>query len=149
MFIIIAGMDSSFSVRRANWDIDVQKIRGVRETVFVHEQNVPIELEWDGMDADCAHMLAESSAGAPIGTGRLLPDGHIGRMAVLPDWRGKGVGAQLLLALVALAVERGMREVVLNAQTHALGFYAAHGFVAEGGDFLDAGIAHRRMRLVL
>jgi predicted GNAT family N-acyltransferase len=141
-------MHPLFSVRRADWDLDVEKIRGVRETVFVVEQNVPIELEWDGVDADCVHVLAESSAGVPIGTGRLLPDGHIGRMAVLPAWRGQGVGAKLLLALVALAAERGRQEVVLNAQTHALGFYELYGFVAEGGDFLDAGIAHRRMRRV-
>ncbi|MEO8627275.1 MAG: GNAT family N-acetyltransferase [Betaproteobacteria bacterium] len=141
-------MHSLFSVRRADWDLDVEKIRGVRETVFVLEQNVPVELEWDGIDVDCAHMLAESPDGSAIGTGRLLPDGHIGRMAVLQAWRGNGVGAKLLLELVALAAERGLREVVLNAQTHALGFYELYGFAAFGDEFLDAGIPHRSMRRV-
>ena len=139
-------MIPSFHVRLADWGRDHGELRAVREAVFVHEQSVPFELEWDGIDADCVHVLAEDEQGRAIGTGRLLPDAHIGRMAVLAGWRGRGVGSALLRALIAIAEERGMREVVLNAQLQAMEFYRRHGFVAEGEPFLDAGIAHQRMR---
>jgi predicted GNAT family N-acyltransferase len=147
--IIIAGMSSSFRVRRADWERDHEHLRRIREAVFVSEQHVPPSLEWDGSDASCVHVVAEDRDGAPIGTGRLLPDGHIGRMAVLPNWRGRGVGSALLIELVRWATEQGLTEVVLNAQTHALGFYQRHGFSAEGEVFLDAEIDHQRMRRVL
>jgi len=125
---------------------DEARLRQVRESVFVHEQAVPLELEWDGIDPDCVHVLAEDEQGRVFGTGRLLPDGHIGRMAVLREWRGHGAGSAMLLALIAIAAEQGMSEVVLNAQVQARDFYARHGFVAEGEVFLDAGIPHQRMR---
>jgi predicted GNAT family N-acyltransferase len=108
-----------------------------------------LELEWDELDAQSRHVLAESGQGEPVGTGRLLPDGHIGRMAVLSDWRGCGVGSGLLQALLCLARAQGHAEVLLNAQTHAEPFYARHGFVSSGEPFTDAGIPHRTMRLVL
>lgn len=139
-------MNSSFSVRRADWGRDREQLRGIREAVFVREQRVPLELEWDEADAVCVHVLAEGDTGIPIGTGRLLPDGHIGRMAVLVDWRRRGVGATLLNELMRIARERGLGEVVLNAQTGAIAFYERHGFRAEGEEFLDAGILHRCMR---
>ena len=139
-------MIPSFHVRLADWGRDHGPLRAVREAVFVHEQSVPLELEWDGIDEDCVHVLAEDERGRAIGTGRLLPDAHVGRMAVLPEWRGRGVGSALLRALIAIAEARGMREVVLNAQLQAMEFYRRHGFVAEGEPFLDAGIAHQRMR---
>lgn len=142
-------MSSSFRVRRADWQRDQERLRRIREAVFVHEQHVPPTLEWDGSDASCLHVLAEDLGGAPIGTGRLLPDGHIGRMAVLVRWRGRGVGGAILTELVRAAAEEGMTEVVLNAQTHAVAFYQYHGFSAEGEVFLDAGINHLRMRRVL
>lgn len=142
-------MNSPFTVRRASWENDQVALRGIRDTVFVREQNVPLDLEWDGRDAGGMHVIAEDAAGAPIGTGRLLPDGHIGRMAVLQPWRGKGVGSALLAELVLSAIECGLAEVALNAQTHALGFYGRLGFEAEGEEFLDAGIPHRRMRRAL
>jgi predicted GNAT family N-acyltransferase len=147
--IIIAGMSSSFRVRRADWERDHDHLRRVREAVFVREQHVPSALEWDGSDASCVHVVAEDRDGAPIGTGRLLLGGHIGRMAVLANWRGRGVGSALLIELVRWATEQGLTEVVLNAQTHALGFYQRHGFSAEGEVFLDAEIDHQRMRRVL
>jgi len=139
-------MSNDFSVRCADWERDRESIRRVREAVFVIEQQVPVELEWDGVDADCTHVVAEDANGLPIGTGRLLPDGHIGRMAVLAAWRGRGVGSRLLTALMGLAAQRGMREVALNAQTQAMPFYVRYGFVATGEEFLDAGIPHRTMR---
>lgn len=138
-----------YSVRCADWAREQGALRALREAVFVVEQHVPVELEWDGLDGDCEHVLALDVHGSPIGTGRLLPDGHIGRMAVLRDWRGRGVGRALLALLVERARTRGHAEAVLNAQTSALGFYEKQGFVARGPEFLEAGIAHREMRLAL
>ncbi|HEY9532672.1 MAG TPA: GNAT family N-acetyltransferase [Burkholderiales bacterium] len=117
----------------------------IRFAVFVEEQGVPREIELDEMDAACIHALAYLD-GKAIGTGRLLPDGHIGRMAVLRKWRGHGVGSRILNALVEQARRRGDREVALSAQVHALAFYRAHGFVEEGGEYLEAGIRHQAMR---
>jgi predicted GNAT family N-acyltransferase len=132
------------SVRAADWNDDRAALRSVREQVFVHEQAVPIELEWDEFDPLCLHVLAEA-AGQAIGTGRLLPDGHIGRMAVLKSWRGRGVGSALLDALLRLARDRGIARVRLNAQSGAVAFYRRHGFAAEGEEFIEAGITHRSM----
>jgi len=117
--------------------------------VFVHEQGVPAEVEIDGLDPVCTHVAAETANGAVVGTGRLLPEGRIGRMAVDAAWRGRGIGRALLDALVACARERGFATVELHAQTRAAGFYAAAGFRPEGPVFDDAGIPHRRMRRVL
>ncbi len=137
--------DRSFTIRDADWTRDRSALRQVREKVFVEEQGVPLELEWDEFDAVSRHVLAEAD-GEPVGTGRLLPDGYVGRMAVLAGWRGLGVGTQLLQRLLRLAEESGLREVVLHAQTHATPFYRAHGFVPDGVPFLEAGIEHQRMR---
>ena len=117
--------------------------------MFVAEQDVPVELEWDGLDPGCRHLLAEDAHGRPIGCARLLPDGHIGRMAVLAPWRGRGVGRALLRAMLAQAAASGFAMVRLNAQVQALGFYAREGFQACGDVFDDAGIAHRAMQLAL
>lgn len=100
----------------------------------------------DEHDAQCVHAIAYAEDGRALGTGRLLPDAHIGRLAVLKEWRGKGVGAALLAALMAAARRRGDAEVVLSAQTHALEFYRRHGFDAEGEIYEEAGIPHQAMR---
>lgn len=121
----------------------------IRFTVFVEEQKVPVEIELDENDAVCVHALARNEDGAVIGTGRLLPDGHIGRMAVLRQWRGQGVGAAILGALIDAARARGDAKLVLAAQTHATGFYRKYGFRQEGAVYDDAGIPHQDMRLVL
>lgn len=139
----------SFRVRRADWLHDQAALRGIREAVFVVEQRVPLELEWDGFDEASQHALAEDGEGRPVGTGRLLPDGHVGRMAVLPGWRGAGVGTALLLHLIEAARTAGQREVVLHAQTQAQTFYERHGFAPEGEVFFEAGIPHRVMRMRL
>lgn len=138
-----------FDVRRADWQQDRARLRAVREAVFVTEQKVPLDLEWDEFDAVSLHVLAESAQGVAIGTGRLLPDGHVGRMAVLAGWRGRGVGSAILQHLVAAAREAQQPELVLHAQTHALDFYQRHGFAAEGAPFIEAGIPHQRMRMRL
>jgi len=139
----------AFSVRPADWGADAPLLRAVRQAVFMIEQGVPADLEWDGLDPDCAHALALSARGEAIGAARLTPDGHIGRMAVLAVWRGQGVGRALLEAMLADARRRGFGQVALNAQTHAQGFYRRFGFAPEGGEFLDAGIPHVRMTLGL
>jgi predicted GNAT family N-acyltransferase len=133
------------SVRILGWPDAEREALRVRDAVFVLEQGVPRAIERDAWDARCDHALAFATDGRAVGTGRLLPDGHIGRMAVLADWRGQGIGGRILAALVARARERGMPRVVLNAQTHAVAFYVRHGFVAFGGHFLEAGIPHVAM----
>jgi predicted GNAT family N-acyltransferase len=136
-------------VRGADWQHDVDKIRRIRTAVFVVEQAVPPALEWDGLDELCTHVLAEDQKRDAVGTGRLHPSGKIGRMAVLPQWRGQGVGAAILRYLVDDARDRGYKEVYLHGQTRVLGFYARFGFVPEGAEFDEAGIPHRLMRLTL
>jgi predicted GNAT family N-acyltransferase len=134
----------NFSIRQADWNVDREILRELRAEVFIREQSVPVDLEWDEYDVRSRHVVAIAD-GVPIGTGRLLPDGHIGRMAVLRQWRGLGVGSALLAALIEAARKFGMSRVKLNAQIQALPFYLRHGFQADGEEFLDAGIAHRRM----
>lgn len=136
-----------YRLRSAAWPADTALLREVREAVFVIEQKVPIELEWDDLDAVCEHVLAIDNANRPIGTGRLSPDGHIGRMAVLRSYRGIGVGGAILRLLMAKATSREMPQVMLNAQISALTFYERFGFITEGAEFMDAGIPHRKMRL--
>lgn len=124
-----------------------ETLRALRHEVFVVGQAVPEEEEWDGLDQvhTTAHVLARAKDGTPVATGRLLPGGKIGRMAVRAPWRGRGVGSAVLEALVQLAAARGEEQVVLGAQLQAIPFYEKHGFVAEGEVFLDAGIEHRKM----
>jgi predicted GNAT family N-acyltransferase len=136
----------SFVIRICNWEKARIDARRIRERVFVHEQSVPPELEMDGQDAHCDHALAFAADGAAIGTGRLLPDGHIGRMAVLKEWRGLGAGALLLQALVEQARSRGHATVRLNAQVYAAGFYRRLEFEVEGPEFIEAGIPHVAMQ---
>ncbi len=118
----------------------------IRLTVFVEEQKVPLEEEVDQMDPLCVHALALNEQGLVVGTGRLLPDGHVGRMSVLRDYRGKGVGSAVLNALIEQAQRAGFEEVVLHAQTHAKDFYALHAFTQEGELFYEANIPHIKMR---
>jgi predicted GNAT family N-acyltransferase len=132
-------------VELTDWTTTGSAIRAIRETVFIHEQGVPVELEWDGLDSACAHVLAWNNRGEAIGTARMQQNGTIGRMAVLKDWRGRGVGRALLRTLLDLAARRGLSRVTLSAQTHALGFYERAGFDVVGEPFIDAGIPHRKM----
>ena len=135
----------SFAIRHVDWAAGREALRAVRRAVFIVEQAIPEDLEWDEFDAICPHALVEDDSGSPIGCGRLLPDGYIGRLAVLPAWRGRGVGSALLLDLMALARTRGHTRVLLKAQTQAMPFYARHGFAVLGDEFLEAGIPHRAM----
>lgn len=141
-------MSAEFAVEAVDYQRALPDLRAVREPVFVQEQRVPLELEWDDLDPLCHHVLARDAAGTPIGTARLTPEHKIGRMAVLPDWRGRGVGGALLRALLDEAQRLGWREITLNAQTAAIGFYARHGFLPYNARFMEAGIEHQSMRLL-
>ena len=136
-------------VEITDWARAEAQVMPVRMAVFVVEQGVPEDIERDEFDAVSRHAIARDEAGAMVATGRLLPDGHIGRMAVAAPLRGKGVGGAVLEALVAEAARAGLAEVALNAQVHALAFYRRHGFVEYGDVFMEAGIPHRAMRRTL
>lgn len=138
-----------FRIVLGDWAACGRDAAAVRHEVFVLEQHVPLEEEMDERDAACVHVVAYDADGTPIGTGRLLPDGHIGRMAVCRSHRGRGVGSLLLNCLIDEARRRGHLQVALAAQLHAQPFYAAHGFFAEGPVFPEAGIEHINMRRVL
>lgn len=131
------------------WDTEQADIRAVRTRVFIDEQGIPGAEEWDDRDAVCLHALVRAADGTAIATARLDTDGRIGRMAVLPAWRGKGVGTTLLRHLIREARQRGLAACHLHAQSQAVSFYHQHGFVVEGDEFFEAGIAHRRMILRL
>ena len=136
------------SIEAVDWPDRRDDLRAIRKSVFIEEQHVPKELEWDGLDPGCTHVLATIGA-TPVATARLTPQGQIGRMAVLREFRGRGIGSQLLAAVVEQARRAGHTEVFLHAQVSVIGFYERHGFVAEGENFMDAGIEHRTMRLSL
>jgi hypothetical protein len=138
-------MQPSCAVRILSWADAREDAGRVRFAVFVEEQCVPPEIELDEWDSASDHALATDDTGRVIATGRLLPDGHIGRMAVLQQWRGQGVGAKILATLLGRAAERGMKCVMLNAQTQARGFYARFGFTQVGAEFMEAGIPHVAM----
>ncbi|MBI1283570.1 MAG: GNAT family N-acetyltransferase [Thiobacillus sp.] len=137
---------TAFTIEETNWARDAERLAAVRRAVFIDEQGVPEALEWDEHDALALHFLATTLDGSPIGCARLLPDGHVGRMAVLPAWRGHGVGRSLLAAVLNAARARGHAELRLSAQTHAADFYLQAGFVAHGAEYEEAGIPHVAMR---
>ena len=140
---------TAFTLLQTDWSHDATRLAAVRRAVFIEEQGVPETMEWDEHDAVSDHWLALAEDGTPIGCARLLPDGHIGRMAVLPAWRGRGIGQALLEAVISAARAHGFSTLRLSAQTHAAAFYARAGFVAEGDEYAEAGIPHVAMRLDL
>lgn len=144
-----AGKTKAFDIRVADWLRDKPALRNVREKVFIEEQKVPPELEWDEFDGACLHLVAFDSEGHPVATARLLANGTIGRMAVLKEWRGMGIGRALVLRLLEEAKKRGVIRLTLHAQTHARAFYERFGFSAEGDEFPEAGISHIKMALQL
>jgi len=136
-------------ILEADWERDRDGLIAVRTRVFVEEQQVPPELEIDGMDPQCRHVKAVDGQGQIIGTGRLLPDAHVGRMCVLPEYRGRGIGGRLLQHFIDLAQHERLPELVLHAQVSALPFYQRYGFEVISEVFMEAGIEHQTMRLVL
>jgi predicted GNAT family N-acyltransferase len=138
-----------FVIVACDWATAEAHLRKIRQKVFVEEQAVPPALEWDGLDAGAQHLLAIDAYGQPIGCARILASGHIGRMAVLPEWRAQGAGAALLASAIDYAIAQGWTEAKLSAQTHAIGFYEKAGFTLCSDTYLDAGIPHRDMSRVL
>jgi predicted GNAT family N-acyltransferase len=134
-----------YTVRLASWHNDSAGLKLVREAVFIREQGISVELEWDGLDAGCVHVLAVNTMRHPIGTARLLPNGTVGRMAVLKEWRRRGVGSALMEQLLDEARNRQIRHVTLNAQLYVTSLYRKFGFETVGEEFLEAGIPHVRM----
>lgn len=152
----------AYAVRVAEEFADREACFAVRKEVFVGEQGVPEDLEYDAYDAVAVHVLAVREDGVPLGTGRLLFGeaaadkvggdlslGSLGRLAVTQEARGLGVGVALVRAIEDAARARGLAAVDLHAQTHALGFYERLGYEAYGPEYLEAGIPHQGMRRAL
>ncbi|SDW97685.1 GNAT family N-acetyltransferase [Nitrosomonas oligotropha] len=140
-------MRDADAVQIVSWEEAATALRVVRTAVFIREQLVLEELEWDQFDAVSVHALAVNNAGQPVGTARLLPDGHIGRMAVLKEWRGQGLGSALLTRLLQVLVKRHQFQAQLHAQTSAIPFYKKFGFEIVGEEFIEADIPHVKMTL--
>jgi predicted GNAT family N-acyltransferase len=139
---------TKLTIECTDWTKSRHLLTAVRTTVFVDEQKVPVDIELDEFDQTAQHWLA-CSGDVPVGTCRMLADGHIGRLAVLKDYRNLDIGKQLLTAAIDEARKNRLFEVYLYAQIHALGFYQAFGFTTYGEEFMDAGIPHLSMRLQL
>ncbi len=139
----------SHSVHIVSWKDEALTLRVIRTEVFINEQQIPEAMEWDEFDAISIHVLARNFDGLPVGTARLLPDGYIGRMAVLKEWRNKGYGGAMLQKLLEELSNRHEKKVMLNAQASAVKFYEKFGFKVSGNEFWEAGILHVRMILLL
>jgi predicted GNAT family N-acyltransferase len=129
-------------------EADQKRLRAIRTTVFIQEQNVPESMEWDELDRISIHFLAWMED-KPIACVRLIPDGHIGRMAVLPRWRNQGIGMQLLKACEQEARQRNVTRLLLSAQVQAIPFYEKADYVLISETYMDAGIPHRDMQKLL
>ena len=137
----------SFTIISANWHDHRNQLSVVRQQVFIKEQQVPEELEWDEYDEVSYHVLALDEENNPIGCGRLKTDGQIGRMAVVKQWRNQGIGTAILVKILQYAKSRHMTNIFLHAQTTAIPFYQHNGFILCSAEFMDAGIAHRTMKI--
>ena len=142
-------MSQPFTVSLVCWHDGEPLLKAIRSAVFIQEQGVPTELEWDEHDATSRHALALTLQGDAIGCGRILTSGHIGRIAVLPQWRGKKEGTAIMEALLYYAAAHDYPQVNVDAQTHAIPFYRRFGFVEQGQEFMDAGLPHIKMSLKL
>ncbi len=140
-------LNIQFNIQKVTWQTHAVQLKAVREQVFIVEQHVPVDLEWDGLDEAAQHLLAHNDAGEAIGCARLIGDGSIGRMAVLKPSRGLGVGTALLNAAIAQYQQQGVQVITLSAQMHAIHFYEKSGFEVCSEPYLDAGILHVDMRL--
>lgn len=138
---------AGLEVHIVDWQDKQDTLKSIRKSVFIDEQHVPKELEWDGRDTECTQFLASINS-IPVATARLTTEGQIGRMAVLKDFRGKGIGSQLLAAVIEQAKHAGYKRIFIHAQISVIKFYQQHGFTVEGDVFIDAGIEHRSMKLV-
>jgi len=142
-------MANPFTVSLVCWHDGEPLLKSIREAVFIREQGIPADLEWDGQDEGCRHALALSHQGDAIGCGRISAGGHIGRISVLPQWRKQKVGTAIMEALLDYARAHDYKQVDVDAQTYALPFYRSFGFVEQGKEFLDAGLPHIKMLMRL
>jgi predicted GNAT family N-acyltransferase len=132
------------SIFETSYSKDKDKIRKVRNKVFVEGQNVPVEIEEDGKDEDCFHVLL-TRYDLPIATGRMEKDGHIGRISVLEEYRGMNFGTMIMNKLEEVAFKKGIKKLYLNSQSHAIPFYLKLGYEIVGECFFEAGIEHKKM----
>ncbi|OAM52115.1 hypothetical protein A7981_01095 [Methylovorus sp. MM2] len=138
----------NFRIQEVNWDAAGAALKTIRSQVFIEEQQVPIALEWDGLDDSAIHILALDNE-TPIGCARILQGGIIGRMAVLNAYRNMGIGHSILAAAIAICRREQWFEIKLSAQMHALAFYQKAGFSICSSEYIDAGIPHKDMVLDL
>ena len=136
-------------ISQVQWLEAEKPLRKVRTVVFINEQHIPINLEWDDLDATAKHLLAVIDANEPIACARILNNGSIGRMAVLKAWRGLGVGSALLKRAIEIHQQHGIQNITLSAQVHAITFYEKAGFEVISQPYLDADIQHVDMRLLV
>ena len=141
-------MKTELQIKQVDWDSEQTVLSALRRTVFIEEQAVPEELEWDDMDAVSSHFLAILND-KPVGTARLTPDGQICRIAVLKDHRHKGIASALLTAVLTEAEKQGIQKVFLHAQADVVQLYENFGFIRQGDIFLEAGIKHQHMYKLL
>lgn len=141
------GPASEIQVRIADWVDDLSDIRRIRTLVFIDEQSIPEDEEFDDADKTALHILAHDDRGEAIGTARLLDNKKIGRVAVVKPWRGKGVGKALIGFLMQMARDNGALTIELDAQVYAIPFYERLGYRVTGSEFMDAGIPHRKMSI--
>ena len=130
------------------WEQNQQALKQIRSSVFIDEQQVPSNLEWDEFDKQSAHFLVLHDNN-PIATARLKPDGQIGRMAVMQHHRNKGIGKKLLSTVLLYATDNNYNMVYLHAQNQAINFYKKFNFIVNGVEFVDAGIVHMAMYKIL
>jgi len=142
-------MTADFYIQTTTWQQDKTALKAIRRAVFIIEQKVPANLEWDDEDIDAIHLLAILHKCEPVGTGRLLKTGQIGRIAVLKQHRQCGIGTALLSKAMEAAYENGFSSVFLHAQTRIIPFYKNFGFKVSGQAFYEAGIEHYLMRKTL
>jgi len=140
-------MSEKLEIHVVDWHDRRGALQGIRKSVFIDEQHIPEDLEWDGHDVTSVHFLATIDS-MPVATARLTPQGQIGRMAVLKAYRGKGIGSQLLTRVIEHARSIGHKQLFLHAQVSVIRFYEQHGFIAEGDVFMDAGIEHQSMKML-
>ena len=134
-----------FEVKNVNYTGEnEQAIREVRDAVFIQEQSIDPDIEFDGLDESAVHAIVYSNA-QPVGTGRILDDGHIGRIAIIKAFRGQGLGSKIVLSLIDEAKNKGYPRVYLGSQKHAIDFYTKLGFEPFGDEFMEAGIPHLSM----
>ena len=136
---------SNISFKVVNFDDSFSDIEKIRTTVFIKEQRVPFKLEWDEFDNESTHILAYYD-NKPVGTARLLDDGHIGRMAVLKEYRNRNIGRNMLKYVIDIAKKLSINTIELSAQKHAVEFYKKQGFSETSDVYLDAGIPHYDMK---